>query len=349
MRGLVVCALAAAALLCSAAPASADLSTLLSSPSCTQKDALDANTGNGNTLPFKLCDDGVPTVGGATPNPLTAPGAVKVPSAYNGITGLPGTNAGETVPGEDPVDNTVALDVDVSLPVPSHFSSPPAGDKYPVVVMMHGCCSGNKRSWEGTTIDPGGAENWHYNNAWFASRGYIVVTYTARGFVDGSGHGSTGQTQLDSAKYEINDYQHRVGQLADTPAPAPGAGVVKVDPQRIVPTGGSYGGGFTWLALTDPTWDSPAPGTNGLKVVAAATKYGWTTLVESLVPRGDDRRDALPQTNPTTVKNQLATTPGFPKRSINAALYASGKTGVPPGSAHTTFAPDIDEAQACLT
>ena len=68
-----------------------------------------------------------------------------------------------------------------------------------------------------------------------------------------------------------------------------------------------------------------------MKVVAAATKYGWTNLVESLVPRGDDRRDALPETDPATVKSRLATTPGFPKRSINAALYASGKTGIPPG------------------
>lgn len=341
----MVCAVAVVAMLCSAAPASADLPTLLSTANCKPKDALDGNATNGNTLPFKLCDDGVPTVGGTTPNLLTAPSAVKVPSAYNGITGLPSTNAGETVPGEDPTDNTVALDVDVSLPDTTRF--PTSGDhKYPVVVFMHGCCSGNKTSWEGTTIDPGGKENWHYNNAWFASRGYIVVTYTARGFVDGSNHGSTGQTQLDSAKYEINDYQHLVGQLADTADLDPGGGVVKVDPQRIVPTGGSYGGGFTWLALTDPTWKSPASATTNMKVVAAATKYGWTNLVESLVPRGDDRRDALPETNPTTVKNQLKVEPGFPKQSINAALYASGTAVV---TNHTTFPQAITDAQACLT
>ena len=89
---------------------------------------------------------------------------------------------------------------------------------------MHGCCGGSKTELEGTTIDPGGSENWHYNNAWFASRGYIVLTYTARGFVDAQNHGSTGETQLDSARYEINDYQHLAGQLADagdcSPAPA---------------------------------------------------------------------------------------------------------------------------------
>ena len=87
-----------------------------------------------------------------------------------------------------------------------------------------------------------------------------------------------------------------------------------------------------------------------MKVVAAATKYGWTNLVESLVPRGDDLRDALPETDAGRMKASLQARPGFPKRSINAALFASGKTGVPPGtSPHTTFPPAIDQAQVCLT
>jgi len=55
--------------------------------------------------------------------------------------------------------------------------------------------------------------------------------------------------------------------------------------------GGSYGGGFAWLALTDPDWKSPAG--KDMRVAAVATKYGWTSLVESLVPNGADRRDAL--------------------------------------------------------
>ena len=126
----------------------------------------------------------------------------------------------------------VALDVDVSLPDQGKSGTGP----YPVVVMMHGCCSGSKTSWEADGIDGGGAENWHYNNAWFASRGYIVLTYTARGFVNGSNQGSTGQTQLDSDLYEINDYQHLAGQLADLADVNPSAsGNQTVDPQRIVP------------------------------------------------------------------------------------------------------------------
>lgn len=338
-----ICALYLLAL-AHAEPASADLSSLLSSAKCSAKDA---STGGGPALPYTFCDDGVPSAsGGTTPN-LTAQSAIKVPSAYTGIAGLPATDAAAAVPGEDPTDNTVALDADVTLPDPTKNPMPAAG--YPLVVMMHGCCSGNKTSWEGSTIDPGGAENWHYNNAWFASRGYVVLTYTARGFVDNQNHGSTGETQLDSAKYEINDYQSLAGQLVDKGDLDPGSGTVKVDPQKIVPTGGSYGGGFAWLALTDPTWNSPGVSATPMKVVAAATKYGWTNLVESLVPRGDDMRDSLPETDATVVKKRLKTEPGFPKRSINAALYGSGKGALPPGGSHTTFPMAIDQAQVCLT
>ncbi len=335
---MVLCALAVMPV----APASADLTTLLSTANCSAKDALDGDTANGTTLGFTFCDDGVPSSGGATPN-LGGVKAVEVPAAYANGSGLPAKDpvAAAQVPGNSA--GNVALDVDVTLPRADTSSN----DKYPVVVMMHGCCSGNKTSWEGSTIDPGGAENWHYNNAWFASRGYIVVTYTARGFVDNQNRGSTGETQLDSAKYEINDYQSLAGQLVDKGDLDPGLGTVKVDPQRIVPTGGSYGGGFTWLALTDPTWNSP--GSIPMKVAAAATKYGWTNLVESLVPRGDDMRDSLPETDPTVVKNRLKTEPGFPKRSINAALYGSGKGVLPPGGSHTTFPTAIDRAQVCLT
>jgi len=346
-RVAMVLALAVGGCLTAAPAASADLSSLLAPATCTAKDA---STGGGPALPYTFCDDGVPSAsGGTTPN-LTAQSAIKVPSAYTGITGLPATDAAAAVPGEDPTDNTVALDADVTLPAPTKNPMPAAG--YPLVMMMHGCCSGNKTSWEGTTIDPGGAENWHYNNAWFASRGYIVLTYTARGFVNNQNHGSTGETQLDSAAYEINDYQSLAGQLVDMGDLDPGSGTVKVDPQKVVPTGGSYGGGFAWLALTDPTWNSPGvPGVGAtpMKVAAAATKYGWTNLVESLVPRGDDMRDSLPETDATAVKNRLKTEPGFPKRSINAALYGSGKGVLPPGSSHTTFPMAIDQAQVCLT
>jgi len=336
--GLLCGAALACVALAGAPPASADLPQLLAT--CADKDALDDDTANGRELPYAFCDDGVPGAGGTTPN-VGADKAVAVPAAYTGA-GQPAKDmaASLLVPGSDPAGD-VALDVDLSLPDPDRHPVP--ADGYPLVVMMHGCCSGSKTGWEGRTIDPGGSENWHYNNAWFASRGYVVLTYTARGFVDGSNRGSTGQTQLDSDRFEINDYQHLAGRLADTADLNPATPEAeRVDPRRVVPTGGSYGGGFSWLALTEPNWQSP--GGKAMEVVAVATKYGWTNLVESLVPNGADLRDALPPTDPA----RAATPLGFPKRTIVAGLYASGKTGVPPGSPHTTFDSEIDQALACL-
>ncbi|MBA3304492.1 MAG: hypothetical protein H0U25_01010, partial [Thermoleophilaceae bacterium] len=334
-RLLCVAVLACLALV-GAPPAAADLPGLLAT--CTERDALDDDN-SARELPFAFCDDGVPTVGGTTPN-TTAAAAVAVPAAYIGP-GQPTKDsvASLTVPGNSGGD--IALDADLSVPDPDRHPVPGSG--YPLVVMMHGCCSGSKTGWEGKTIDPGGSENWHYNNAWFASRGYVVLNYTARGFVDGQNRGSTGETQLDSDRFEINDYQHLAGQLADSPDLNPATPEAEtINPRRVVPTGGSYGGGFSWMALTDPTWQSQAG--KDMEVVAIATKYGWTNLVESLVPNGADLRDTLVPPDPA----QAATPLGFPKRSIVAALYGSGKTGIPPGGPHATFPADIDQAILCL-
>ncbi|HEY3021583.1 MAG TPA: CocE/NonD family hydrolase C-terminal non-catalytic domain-containing protein, partial [Solirubrobacteraceae bacterium] len=330
---------AALLLLLAAAPASASLATLKGS--CTRKDAADGNTANGVTLPYIFCDDGVPNFGGRTPNP-GAQDAVAVPAKYAGFAELPPKAAdAASMPGAD-ANGNIALDVDVSLPDPS-FSKPRGG--FPLMVMMHGCCAGNKTSWEAPTIDAAG-ERWHYNNAWFAARGFVVLNFTARGFVNGpptlspvgptpGERGSTGETQLDSRRFEINDYQYLAGLLADDRS------FFHINRHKIVTTGGSYGGGFAWLALTDPTWDSPDG--RHLRLAASAPRYGWTDLVYSLVPNGTHLRDQLPAFDGSDSLNPI----GRPKQSINLALFASGTTGTGDNN-HTTFPPSIFEAFTCL-
>jgi len=327
-------ALAAALSGLAAVPASADLASLKAA--CQARDALDNDVANGVAMSYVFCDDGLPPTGGRRPN-AGAVSAVAVPQRYKGVEGLPGKRLpAEPNTGADAAGD-IALDIDVSLPDAARHPRPFAG--YPLVVMMHGCCSGNKTSWERSTIEPGDAEGWHYNNAWFASRGYAVLTYTARGFVssDQTGNrGSTGETQIDDLRYEINDFQQLAALLADDP-------FFGIDPSRIVATGGSYGGGFSWLALTDPTWVSP--GGRAMQLAAVATKYGWTDLVYSLVPNGAHQRQTLPPFDGTGSATPL----GFPKRTIVAALYAAGKTGIPPGTgAHATFPASIDNAFTCL-
>lgn len=321
-------ALALAVLGAFAPAASADLTSLKAT--CEQRDAADGDTGNGVTLPFRVCDDGTPAVGGRTPN-VGALSAVAVPQKYGGFAALPAKVAPDPNAGADP-DGNIAIDAIVSLPDPATFPPPPGG--YPLVVFMHGCCMGQKVDWTAPSIDAGG-ERWHYSNAWFASRGYAVLNYTARGFVDAQNKGSTGETQLDSRSYEVNDLQHLAGQLADD-------AFFNVDGTRVVATGGSYGGGLAWMTLTDPTWTSP--GGKPMKLVAAAPKYGWTDLPYSLIPNGVQRHDRLPTTDPVAAMKPL----GYTKTSIVSALFVSGQSGVPPGNPHTTFPPSITESFACL-
>ncbi|MDP8955358.1 MAG: hypothetical protein M3N24_00125 [Actinomycetota bacterium] len=314
-----------AAVLVGATPVSADLASLKAA--CSQRDALDNDTSNGVTLPFTFCDDGVPDAGGRTPN-VGAVKAVAVPQKYDGYVALPAKTTPDPNAGADE-NGDIALDVDVSLPDPALNPVPRRG--YPLIVMMHGCCSGNKTSWEAPTIDAGG-EKWHYSNAWFAARGYVVLTYTARGFVNRDNRGSTGETQLDSRLYEVNDYQYLAGLIADDP-------FFNVNPRKVVVTGGSYGGGFSWLALTDPNWTSP--GGKRMRLAAAAPKYGWTDLVYSLVPTGKHHRNRLPATDGSDSLEPL----GFPKRSIVAGLYAAGNAAAVD---HTTFPEWVHEAMTCL-
>ena len=361
-RTLIVGAVVASMLALAAAPAGATLaSTLHADPAC------DTRTPHPGSS-YVYCDDGtasnapLPGPGGVIPN-TTGAQAVTVPAKYggDGYTGLPAKDcAGPCMLGAAPAgpeSGTIALDVDVSLPT----TAPPAAG-HPVIVMMHGCCGGRRTDWEATSFDAGG-ERWHYNNAWFASRGYVVITYTARGFVDNQERGSTGETQLDSRRFEINDYQHLTCQvLANASAfedVVPGADPVTVNPQKVVTTGGSYGGGFSWLAATDPKWTCNAEtGADGaaMQLAASAPKYGWTDLAYTLVPTGTHSQlpGELPATNGCdTGPKQLdgsdcpgpQTPVGTPKTSIVAGLYASGnlQTGN-----HTTFPTSIHEAFACL-
>lgn len=333
----------------------AALSGLVDKDDCKPGDALDADTSNGLQLPYVMCDDGVPPQGGGE---FSIPVPVKYKGSASGddFTALPKPAPLDEVAAATAIhdlrperDNRISLDVDITLPptpamkglvgLEAPVMKAPRGG-YPVIVFMHGCCGGSKRSWEAASVDANN-EQWHHSNAWFASRGYVVINYTARGFRNNQDRGSTGTTQLDSRRYEINDYQYLVGLLADHDAMRRAAGekpLFRINPKRVGAVGGSYGGGFTWLALTDPTWKSPAYDVP-VKLAAAVTKYGWTDLVESLVPSGHylDRDPATGKTfvAPTDPAKALSRAPiGVLKQSIAAGLYASGNLAT---GDHTTF------------
>lgn len=328
---------------------------------CQLRDAADDEIVTNNELPYVMCDDGLGASGGGA-NGIPVPVAYHSSAAGNDYTGLP-RPADEEERTEkvatydlqpDEAGDRVTLDVNVTLPPSAgiaaeygeewKFMKKPRGG-FPVVVLMHGCCGGHKGSWESATVDGAAAgaegELWHQSNAWFASRGYVVVTYTARGFRNMNDEGSSGTTQLDSRSYEINDYQYLVGLLADHDLARRSAGlkpIFNINPSKVAAVGGSYGGGFAWLALTDPKWKSPVARVP-IKLAAAAPRYGWTDLVEALVPSGhylerdhDTGKTVIPT---TSVENAVSRHPiGVEKHSVVSLLYATGNAMA---TNHTTF------------
>lgn len=195
--------------------------------------------------------------------------------AENGVRFCPTTADAQRVSSFD----GVPLDVDVTLP--------PGGDgPFPTIVMLHGL-GGSKSNFEGTS--PAG----HYDNVFYARRGYAVVNYSARGY--GRSCGPTaphvgacarGWTHLADQRYEVRDTQHLLGVLVDE-------GVARAGALGV--TGVSYGGGQvqSLARLRDRVrlrngrlvrWRSRAG--RPLRIAAAFSVIGWSDLTYALVPNG---------------------------------------------------------------
>jgi fermentation-respiration switch protein FrsA (DUF1100 family) len=247
---------------------------------------------------------------------------------------------GETVDGVPSFDG-VPLDVDVTLP-------PQGNGPYPTIVMLHGY-GGEKTDFESSDPEGDGSNTYHYNNAYFASRGYAVVNYTARGFGHSCGGGPNGNhagacgqgyIRLADTRYEARDTQYLLGLLVDQ-------GIAKRGALGV--TGISYGGGQSLelaylrnrIRLADGSfapWRSPKGAS--LSIAAAWPRWPWSDLVDSLLPNG---RFLDTQVAPA---GQSLDPVGIPIASYVAGLYALGKgTGYYCGDAPASFPctnPDAD-------
>ena len=127
---------------------------------------------------------------------------------------------------------------------------PPGGGRSPAVVLAHGF-GGSKNSVADDARD-------------LAERGYVVLTYSARGFGR-----STGQIGLDDPRFEVADLSTLIDRLAqrdDVQLDGPG------DP-RVGVAGGSYGGA---LALLGAAYDH--------RIDAIAPQITWNSLTSALFP-----------------------------------------------------------------
>jgi ABC-2 type transport system ATP-binding protein len=140
--------------------------------------------------------------------------------------------------------NAVRLDTTLYLPGST------AGRPAPAIVLAHGF-GGSKQSVAADALD-------------LADRGYVVLTYSARGFGR-----STGQIGLDDPRYEVADLSTLIDLLARRPEvllDAPG------DP-RVGVAGASYGGA---LSLLGAAYDH--------RIDAIAPQITWNSLTAALFP-----------------------------------------------------------------
>jgi putative CocE/NonD family hydrolase len=122
----------------------------------------------------------------------------------------------------------------------------------PAVIYIHG--------WGGRRLS--GEDNLAY---YIAATGYIVLSYTARGFGDGESGGRATLAGPD----ELADLGKVIDWLLNDPDRVIGPQVT-----RIGVIGGSYGGGHSFQISSDP------------RVSAVIPLVGWTDLEQALFPNG---------------------------------------------------------------
>ena len=156
-----------------------------------------------------------------------------------------------------------------------------------LIVFLHGFLA-DKTEYLSPTRAGTNYKTVRWNNIWFASRGYAVLNYSARGQGD-----SDGQIGLASKNIEVRDTRYLTGLLADDVASR--HPLVNVKPRSIAVIGSSYGGGQAWLLLTTRgrgarrygSWLSPRG--RGMRLGALVPGYTWTDLLAALLPGGGPR------------------------------------------------------------
>ncbi|HEX5979530.1 MAG TPA: CocE/NonD family hydrolase [Thermoleophilaceae bacterium] len=212
----------------------------------------------------------------------------------NGVLFCPTRTLADRVPSFD----GTPLDVDVTLPADAE-----AGRPLPTIAMLHGWGQ-DKSTFESDSPEGGSSTTYHYNNTWYAQRGYAVVNATARGFGRSCGKAEASAATPDclarksyvhlaDQRWEARDVQHLLGLLADQRVS---------DPAALGVTGISYGGGqsIELAYLRDrirrednsfAAWRSPAG--RSMAIRAAYPRWPWSDLVESLTPNGREGDDPL--------------------------------------------------------
>jgi len=302
----------------------------------------------------------IPAIAAVTLAAVLQPARAAEPCvSYEPFAGLPGAELSATsytsldgvayvmYRGFAPSFDGLPLSVDVTIPCG-------AEGPMPLITMAHGWTD-DKTIWEETgrsntvssTFRRG--SNHHWNNIWFASRGYAVLNYTARGWHDSCGPRAAGSIpgvapgpQCIGHRYWIHmsDQRWEVRDTAWLTAALVESGVA--DPERLAITGGSYGGGTAVMnALLRDRIVCGAPGAlapdpchgkddgeyvrwttrdgTPLRWRAAVPLYTWGDVIQVLLPNGHGSDGEM-------VPDGSHIDPvGIPIASYVAGLYAAGQ------------------------
>ena len=331
-----------------AAPAGASIPASLTSPASCNASAPAPG------FSYTFCDDGVPRASAARRRTRSARTRSPCPPSTSLRRRRLHRPAGEggrrrTMPGADAQGN-IALDVDLSIPRP--------GRAAPAALSSSSCTAaapGTRRA---------GRRRLRRRRRAVALLERLVRIARLRR------HQLHGTRLRDGSRPRLHRRDApRLAQLRDQRLSGPRRAAARfdsrpaadIDPSKVVATGGSYGGGFSWMALTDPNGRAPPtrrrpdePRRGRRRSTAGPTSSTPSSRpAPSSASRGAARHQRL-HSGPRRIDGTPSRAPtpdarGDTETSINAGLYASGKTGIPPGSAHTTFPASIDEAQVCLT
>jgi ABC-2 type transport system ATP-binding protein len=215
--------------------------------------------------------------------------------------------------GKVPSYDGTLLDTTLTLPV-----TPAPARGRPLVVFLHGLLADKGEYLSQSTDGTGSYKTAHWNNRWFAARGYAVVNYSARG------HGASGgEINLASKNVEVRDARWIAGAIVDARA------LARVDGERVAVLGSSYGGGQAWLLMTTrpdagtPYGEWRSPEGRRVRLVALVPQYTWTDLVQSLVPNG--RQSSRGVVDPKTANTPL----GVAKITLIDGFLASAGSRLP--------------------
>ncbi len=261
---------------------------------------------------------------------VTTPAVAPVPRPFGRLTCRPLYGVrfcqGGQVDGHDlrvPSFDGVPLDADVTLPATGK-------GPFPLLVLLHGWGE-DKTAFEAHADDGG------LDNVTMASKGWAVLTYTARGFGDSCGTQSSRRTtpsckrgwiRLADQRYEIRDTDYLAGLLVDEDIAKPSFAVAGVSygagqalelavlKDRMVLPDGRY------VALTSPKRHIP------MSVAATFAQWPWDDLASALVPNGN-----LSSTAATPAAADLDPV-GVGKQSWLSLLYGAGAANflAPPGA-----------------